>query len=377
MHGYAERIPRVAILLAWLVSAGAAVAQDSKLLFPAADWERVTKPEAARFSSAKLGVLQGWLKTQNTTAMMVVVGGRVLFEYGDIKHVSVLASARKSVLGMLYGKYVANGTIDLNKTVKEIGLDDVQKFLPIEEHARLSDVLMARSGVYHPADGEDEPRAMCPARGSQFPGTFFCYYNWDFNAAGTAFEKLTGRNIYDALESDLARPLGMQDFDRARQKKDPGAPRSVHPVYHMNLSTRDMARLGLLMRREGNWRGTQLLDPNWVRYMTTLVTPVNELFPAGFRTEAEMGNWRWGFGVMWWVWDSPRFPSGIASGNFYGAYAAMGLGGQFIVVVPAYDMVVVHKVEIQNVGPDRYVTNQEFYTMLQMLFASYCGERCH
>jgi CubicO group peptidase (beta-lactamase class C family) len=124
---------------------------------------------------------------------------------------------------------------------------------------------MARSGIYHPADGEDKPLEMCPARGSQFPGTFFCYYNWDFNAAGTAFEKLSGKNIYDALESDLARPHGMQDFDRALQKKDPATPRSVHPLYHMYLSTRDMARLGLLMLREGNWRGTQLLDPNWVR----------------------------------------------------------------------------------------------------------------
>ena len=158
---------------------------------------------------------------------------------------------------------------------------------------------MARSGIYHPSDGEDEPADMCPARGSQFPGTFFCYYNWDFNAAGTAFEKLTGKNIYDALESDLARPIGMQDFDRSRQKKDTAMPNSVHPLYHMYLSTRDMARLGLLMLREGNWNGKQLLDPNWVKFMTTLVTPVSELFPHGFRVAAEQGQGRWGFGVMW------------------------------------------------------------------------------
>jgi hypothetical protein len=57
MQGDPDRIARVAILLAWLVCAGAAVAQDSKPVFPAADWERVPKPEAAGFSKAKLDVL--------------------------------------------------------------------------------------------------------------------------------------------------------------------------------------------------------------------------------------------------------------------------------------------------------------------------------
>jgi len=41
--------------------------------------------------------------------MLVVVGGYVLFEYGDVAQVSKIASVRKSVLGMLVGNYVANG----------------------------------------------------------------------------------------------------------------------------------------------------------------------------------------------------------------------------------------------------------------------------
>jgi len=350
-------------------------ADDPKPVFPGADWEHIASPEVAGFSSAKLDVLRAWMKTQHTTAMMVSVGGRVLFESGDVKHVSVLASARKSVLGMLYGKYLANGTINLDKTVKEVGLDDVQKFLPIEEKASLLYLLMSRSGIYHP-DGEEEVKDLCPVRGSQFPGTFFCYNNWDFDAAGTAFEKLTGKNIYDALESDLARPIGMQDFERARQKKDTAMPYSIHPLYHMYLSTRDMARLGLLMLRSGNWDGKQLIDPNWVKFMTTLVTPVNELFPSYFRNEAERNDWRFGFGVMWWVWDSPRLPSGLGSGNFYGSYSAMGLGGQYITVLPELDMVVAHKVDLDVVREENYLSNQEFRTILDMLFSSYCGKSC-
>jgi CubicO group peptidase (beta-lactamase class C family) len=345
--------------------------------FPGADWEHVTKPEAVGFSGPKLALLGNWMKTLDTTAIVVVVGGRILFEYGDVKHVSVLASARKSVLGMLYGKYVGNGTIDLDRTVKDVGLDDVQKFLPIEQGARLQDLLMARSGIYLPSDGDEGPSDMCPARGSQFPGAFFCYTNWDFNAAGTAFEKLTGKNIYDALESDLAHPIGLQDFDRAVQKKDTAMPHSVHPLYHIYLSTRDMARVGLLMLRGGNWNGKQVVDQNWVNFMTTLVTPVNELFPHGLRQAAEQAQWRWGFGTMWWVWDSPRLPIGLSANSFYGAYSAMGFGGQYITVLPGYDMVVAHKVEIQNTSRGMDVSNQDYYTVLQMLIASRCGDHCH
>ena len=49
-------------------------------------------------------------------------------------------------------------------------------------------------------------------------------------------------------------PLGMQDFRRDLQQKFP-SPGSVHPEYAMYLSTRDMARIGLLMLQLGNWDG--------------------------------------------------------------------------------------------------------------------------
>ena len=54
------------------------------------------------------------------------------------------------------------------------------------------------------------------------------------------FEKITGLNIYDAFQADLAIPLGMQDFRRGIQSKIP-KPNSIFPEYAMYLSTRDMA----------------------------------------------------------------------------------------------------------------------------------------
>jgi CubicO group peptidase (beta-lactamase class C family) len=337
---------------------------------PGADWERA-KPEAFGYSSARLEALRGWLKTQQTTAMLVVVHGKIIFEYGDLSLSSKVASVRKSVLSMLYGNYVVTGKIDTNKTVKELGLDDKQPFLPIEGHATLEHLLTARSGIYLPS-GNGELDAQTPKRGSEFPGTHFAYNNWDFNAAGTAFEKLTGKNIYDALESDLARPIGMQDFNRAKQKKIPTGD-SVHPEYAMYLSTRDMARLGLLMVRMGNWNGKQIVLGDWVRYTTTLITPFNEINPTGLRVRGRPD--RWGYGVFWWVWDAPIFPGNVYTGPLQGAYSAMGSGGQFITVLPQADMVIAHKVDIDK-NDKASVDAMDYDAILAMVIDAKCAGTC-
>ena len=350
--------------------------ETDKPVFPGADWERVAKPESIGYSSVKLEALRGWLKTQQTTALVVSVGGRILFEYGDPKYVSKVASVRKSILAMMYGKYVVSGTIDLGKTVKELGLDDVQKFLPREEHVRLDWLLMSRSGIYLPEGAPDpDPTDNPPARGSQYPGTFFYYNGWDFNAAGTAFEKLTGKNIYDALQTDLAEPIGMQDYDKKRQKKNSGMPYTVHPEYAMYLSTRDMARIGLLMLRGGEWNSKRIMPDHWAEALTELITPAHDIFPSSLRFSQTTGPSRWGYGRMWWVWDQPKFPAGISVGEFTGAYAAWGTGGQSITVLPGLDMVVAHKVEIEGDSPGD-MSPLEQSTILQMVIAARCNGSC-
>ena len=336
--------------------------------FPEGEWEKVKSPQTADYSSAKLDALRIWLKTLNTTGMLVVVSGRVLFEYGDVAQVSKIASVRKSVLGMLLGNYVVSGKINLQKTVKELGLDDLEKFVPIEERATLQNLIMSRSGVYF----EDDSNA--PRKGSRAPGVFFYYNNWDFNAAGTAFEKLTGRNIYDALETDLARPIGMQDYDRAKQKKIQTVPEhliSVHPEYAMYLSTRDMARLGLLMLRQGKWKDVDVLPKNWVDYLTTVHTPAAETGPT-----PSYGPSRWGYGALWWVWDAPLGTTSANWSEFTGSYTAMGTDGQYITVIPLYDMVVAHKNANIDQTPDRDVSALQYQTILQMLLDAHCDGGC-
>ena len=256
--------PDLARVVLVVLLAARVVAPSAQAPTQESTWQIARDADAAGFDGKRLAVLREWLKTQHTTAVVVWSHGKVAFQYGDVARISKVASVRKSILAMLYGKYVVNGTIDLDATVKQLGLDDVQPFQQIEERATLLHLLTARSGIYLPA-GNAELEALSPKRGSHQPGTYFQYQNWDFNAAGTAFEKRTGKDLFDALDIDLARPIGMEDFDRRRQRKIDVRPASVHPEYAMYLSTRDMARIGALMARQGQWNGREVVPREWIR----------------------------------------------------------------------------------------------------------------
>jgi CubicO group peptidase (beta-lactamase class C family) len=331
-------------------------------VYPGASWERITVPEAAGWSSAGLDSVRAKLATLPSTGFMAVVGGRVLMEHGDVDTVTYLASVRKSILSMLFGNYVANGTIRLHRTLAELGVDDLGGLTPQEKQATIRHLLLARSGVYHPASNPGDNLAAAPPRGSQEPGAYYLYSNWDFNALGSIFEQETGRDIYDALETDLARPLGMQDFDRAIHRKSGDTTRSVHRAYHMNLSTRDLARIGYLMLREGSWAGRQLVPRAWVRESTRALTPVHEMNPASRR------GGPFGYGYLWWVWDGEH-----ARGPYEGAYTGLGAIGQHVTVLPKLDLVVTHKTAP---GQGRTVSHPEYLELLHLLVRAHCGGAC-
>jgi len=333
-----RRAPRVLlplVLLAAALALPAAAQVGTDATFPGETWEVVRRGDLAAYGwdAARLGALQDFIRDSAfTTGLVVVDRGRVVFTYGDVEELSYLASARKSILAMLYGYWVENGTIDLDATLEDLGMDDVGGLLPIERQAKVRHLITARSGVYHPASNGGDDLASAPERGSQQPGTYQLYSNWDFNASGAVFEKLTGRDIYDELQAQLAIPLQFEDWDRSAQRKSGNLSISVNPAYHMWLSTRDMARVGLLMLNEGDWNGRRVISRAWAREIVRPVTPLEEMNPVRRR------DGYFGYGYMWWVWDGPR-----AVGPFAGAYTARGAIGQWITVLPAVDLVVAHK----------------------------------
>jgi CubicO group peptidase (beta-lactamase class C family) len=329
---------------------------------PGAEWERIAQPELAGYSRAGLDSTLAYLATLKTTGAVVAVGGRLLLEYGDTKELSYLASVRKSILAMLYGNPVAQGRIRLDRTLQQLGIDDLGGLSEQEKQATVADLLAARSGVYHPASNAGDNLADAPPRGSQRHGTYYLYSNWDFNALGTIFEQETGRNIYDALEVDLARPIAMQDFDRSAQQKSGDTTKSVHRAYHIWLSTRDMARVGQLMLRGGSWNGRQVVPRDWVRRITTPVTRWNEMNPESLR------GGRFGYGFLWWVFDGPT-----ATGPWEGAYSGIGAVGQFITVLPRLDLVVAHKTKP---GEGRSVGRNDYLGFVERVIAAHCGTAC-
>ena len=317
-------------------------------------WQTHPSPETAGYSIEALAEVGALAETFATDGIVVTVDGKLLWEFGDTTQLSYLASVRKSVLAMLYGPYVVDGTIDLDATLEELGIDDVGGLLPIERQATVRDLISARSGVYHVASNPGDNLADAPERGSQQPGEYYLYSNWDFNAAGAVFEQLTGKNIYDAFGEKLAEPLGFEQWIRLIQLKNGDTDRSQHKAYHMTFSTRDMARLGELVRQAGNWQGQQLLPAEWVAEMTSLVTPNDEMNPA------EVRDSEFGYGYMWWVWDGPKVECA-----YEGGYTGRGAYGQFITVLPKLDMVVAHKTL-----PDDHTRWGEYRQLLDGLIAA-------
>jgi len=330
-------------------------AQES--VFPAETWEYVEKDalQAYGWSPELLEKTTDFIRDEsNTTGLVVVDRGRVVYEFGDIEELSYVASVRKSILAMLYGYWVENGTIDLETTLSDLGFDDIGGLLPIEKQATIHDLVTARSGVYHPASYSGDDLDQAPPRGSQEPGAYMLYSNWDFNAAGAVFEHVTRRDIYDELQAQLATPLQFEDWDRSIQQKAGDLTISQYAAYPIVVSTRDMARMGYLMLHEGNWNGRQVISKDWARRITSVVTPVEEMNPVDRR------DGYFGYGYMWWVWDGPK-----AIGPFDGAYTARGAVGQWITVFPSLNLVLAHKTH--NIYR-RATSWESFERMMELLF---------
>lgn len=297
-------------------------------VYPGAEWSYAERPTDLGWSTEKLELARKYAESIGSAAVMVVDDGVVVAAWGDIERKYHCHSMRKSLMSALCGIYEAEGKIDLNATLGELGIDDKTPLTEIEKTAQVRDLLAARSGVYLEAAGEAEMmKLMRPRRGSHAPGSFWYYNNWDFNALGTIFDRLSGEtDIYQAFQKRIAGRIRMQDYDPTELHYS-YEPYSVHPYYGFRLSARDAARFGLLFLRNGLWKGQQIVPADWVKESTSAVSVIG---PGS------------GYGYMWWLGEGQGgFPNvNEGAGSFY----ASGAYGQEIIVMPARDLVVVHRV---------------------------------
>lgn len=119
--------------------------------YPGASWEKIPSPGDCGWSAEKLGVARAYAATIASDAVMVVVGGRIVDEWGGTARRFNTHSIRKALLGALIGIHVGERRIRLADTLAGLGIDDNEPLTTAEKQATVADLLEARSGVYHPA----------------------------------------------------------------------------------------------------------------------------------------------------------------------------------------------------------------------------------
>jgi hypothetical protein len=93
---------------------------------------------------------------------------------------------------------------------------------------------------------------------------------------------------------------------------------------------RDLARLGLLYLQNGQWNGEQILPQNWLEYVSTPA-------PAQPESPNSAGSAVPGYGAQWWLFNDRI--EGIPDDTI----AARGNRGQFLIIVPSQDLIIVRR----------------------------------
>jgi CubicO group peptidase (beta-lactamase class C family) len=275
----------------------------------------------------------------HTDALLVAREGRIVFEdyrnRFDPEERHIGFSMSKTIIAMLVGQALARGEIQ--------SLDDpATRYWPALEGGgydgvTIRNLLEMRSGadiVERYDFGENPSLAACihdtaivlnRARFADFgmavgrreePGASFNYATLDTAVLGRVLENATGIRLARLMTERLWQPLGAEHDAFWLADGPPGAGRALAGM-GFNAALRDFARLGQLMLDDGMAGDMRVLPEGWVAQMTTM----RPLDPASPRP---------GYGFQTWQ-----------LGNEPGAFAAIGLAGQYIYVHPASRTVIV------------------------------------
>ncbi|MGA8150563.1 MAG: serine hydrolase [Terriglobales bacterium] len=145
------------------------------------------------------------------------------------------------------------------------------------------------------------------------PGTVFAYSSGATELLAYIFKKQTGQDIEEYARKYLFTPLGVEHY---YWKRNPVG--LVDTEGGLYLRAEDLAKIGYLYLHDGMWAGTQIVSADWVK---------QSLIP---RIDSDEGS---KYGFQWWL-----FPHGEPQRL---AWAALGLGGQRLLVFPEDDLIVV------------------------------------
>jgi CubicO group peptidase (beta-lactamase class C family) len=142
------------------------------------------------------------------------------------------------------------------------------------------------------------------------PGEIQNYNSGLSDLLSVIIQKTTGVRTDSFAIEKLFNPLGIDDFYWPVDVKD-----YAMGGGGMRMNTRDMARFGFLYLNEGQWDGKQILPAEWVGESQEKHLPFQHI-----------SNYYYGY--QFWI-------------SSFGMYAAVGYGGQWIMILPDYELVVV------------------------------------
>jgi CubicO group peptidase (beta-lactamase class C family) len=287
---------------------------------------------------------------------VILRGGRVVAEWGDTRNPDMTFSIAKSYLGMLAGLAQADGLIpDLDRPVAA----DVPgpwfaapQNAPITWRHLLQQTSEWSGELWGKPDSADHNRvvgggtrvvaAKGEARAMRAPGALFEYNDVRVNLLAACLTYLFRRPLPDVLKERVMDPIGASSDWEWHGYRDAfvevgGAKiRSVSGGGHwgggMFIASRDHARMGLMVLRDGLWGEKRILPADWVQAMLT---------PSEHNSQ---------YGLMWWLNAGPdvRYPSATADSVF-----ALGAGASVVWLSRELDLVVVAR-WIDRAGVDGF-----------------------
>jgi CubicO group peptidase (beta-lactamase class C family) len=303
------------------------LATQSPAYWPTQGW-RSSPPEEQSFDSVKLaeGVQAIRQKGLDVHSLMFVRNGAVLldtyFYPYDGKTVHEVASVTKSLMTTLIGIAIDQGKLRLD--------DPMLSFFPgvtvanrdaRKEKVTVRHLATMSSGLDCTAAGDERTlqemrvsqdwvKFLLDRRMTWEPGAHFEYCSPAIHLLSPILEKATGMTALEFARKYLFEPLGIRDV---MWLTDPqGHNRGSEGAY---LHPRDMAKIGYLWLQKGVWEGKQIVSRAWVE--------------DSVKVQMKTGGGD-DYGYAWWIaTDEPA------------AYNAIGRGGQRIIVVPGWNLIIV------------------------------------
>lgn len=288
-------------------------------------------PESQGVSSAAIAkfVRAADEKVNSMHSVMILRHGKVIAEAWwapeDATKPHVLWSLSKSFTSTAVGLAVEEGKLSIEDRVVGFFPDD----LPAEPSENLrkmqvKDLLTMSTGHADEPNvrqSQDWIKSFLAHPLPHPPGTFFRYNTPATFMQSAIVQKVTGKTVVDYLQSRLFDPLGIQPprWDTNPQGISLGG-------YGLFLKTEDIAKFGQLYLQNGKWEGKQLIPATWVQQATSKQVS---------NGDNPSSDWNQGYGFQFWRCR-------------HNAFRGDGKDGQFCVVLPDQDAVVVMTANTTN-----------------------------